>query len=85
MDSTPRALVSGSMRQYGDRAIAEAIEGAFINAELARQIQEYKRKADMWDLHMELKRMKHQAMLSEIEHRHSVKPSFVSRLLSRIR
>lgn len=66
MDNTSRAIVLGNLRQYGDRAIAEALEGAFINAALANQIVDLKRKADMWDLHMEVKKLKAESRLAAI-------------------
>lgn len=85
MDNTPRAVVMGSMRQYGDRAIAESIEGAFINAELARQIGEYKRKANLWDLHVEVSRKKCEARLAEIKEHAEAAKSPLQRFLSRLR
>ena len=51
----------------GDMDISEAIEGAFINAELARLVKEYKRKADLYDMYMAVQSERYKKKLRELE------------------
>lgn len=66
MSRQTQAIMIKQVGGVSDASFAEAINGAFVNAELKRQLMECKAKADAWDLHQEVVRLRQNAILQDI-------------------